>query len=151
MTTTEHTIQTLATEVAQQFETATRPDGTRYVCRKNEHRAEDWIQDMIRAAHGDMLPDDYVYQYASDALDAIAEGDEDGEYSILEPDVYTRDLLNWVGSDLNRVAYVDEAISEGAETLFDALTRGQLDEKQMVFDTVKQALLDRIDALEDAE
>jgi hypothetical protein len=77
--------------------------------------------------------DDYYYRwlafcmddYASMLKDYLGKPIEDIPFdeindsilSDLEPDVYTHDLLQWLGSNLNRMGYVDEVLSEEFEYL----------------------------------
>lgn len=74
-----------------------------------EDTAPEWASAVADAAHGDMMPDDWRYQMLDTALYAIAEGNDPDE---VEPPVYTHDLLQWLASHLDRVGYVDEAMSE---------------------------------------
>lgn len=123
------TIQELAGEAARWFETARRAtgdtdtgpreDGELYV--RTKEGAPEWVRELVWHAHGDMLPDDYRYRWTSDALDAIAEwmagweedpSDSDADFDDGAVDVYTAGRLAWLGSNLNRTSYVDEARDE---------------------------------------
>jgi hypothetical protein len=75
--------------------------------------------------------DDYYYSwlafcmddYASRLKDYLGKLIEDIPFdeindsilSDLEPDVYTHDLLQWLGSNLNRMGYVDEVLADEFE------------------------------------
>ncbi len=103
----------LAQEAQAQLETRTRDDGSRYICTKDG--APDWLTELIHKAHGDRLPDDYCYQFISDAIDAIAEeiGDEPADsLNCVEADMYTTDLTAWLHSRCDRVYYLTEAQEE---------------------------------------
>lgn len=131
------TIQELAAQYASWFETATRGDDTDFIRLKTE---DENIKQLIRAAHNDMMPDDYKYQFIHEALEAIADSDDIDEIS-LEPDCYNRDLLKWVSSYLTRAYYVDEAVENSAyENFYSALMLGQLTEKEEVLYSVKESL-----------
>jgi len=41
--------------------------------------AANWIGEMCHTAHGDMWPDDFRYRVIRDAIEAIAETDEDAD------------------------------------------------------------------------
>lgn len=78
--------------------------------------APQWFTDLCHHAHGDMMPDDWRYEFIQDALNAIEDGaDEDriDDLDSLYP--YTADRLRWLASNLNRPGYCDEAISDMGE------------------------------------
>lgn len=129
------TIQTLAKEASQYMTTDKRPDGSTFW--RTADDCPEWVTDMIHDAHGDMMPDDYRYRWVSYALEAFQNYD-DAERAIDEiaPDVYNYDLLQWVASNLNRMAYVDEAMENGAKSLSDALMWAQSDEMREVYSAV---------------
>lgn len=85
------------------------------------HKADtpEWRQELTRVAHGDMFPDDWRYRMISECADDLAVYDpenwEDNIMTIADSlvDVYTRDLLNWLGSRLDRFCYFDDAQEEG--------------------------------------
>jgi len=78
-----------------------------YFTRKNPRKvvalkahAPQWLRDAIREAHGDMLPNDWVYEACRDASLAIDDGaltDSDSvhQYADGAVDIYTRDLAEW--------------------------------------------------------
>jgi hypothetical protein len=69
--------------------------------------APQWVTDMCRAAHGDMMPDDWRFEMIEDALIAIENGDEFFDIDSLYP--YTHDRLNWFASRNDRHCFCDEA------------------------------------------
>lgn len=102
--------------------------------------APERVIDLVREAHGDFLPDDYRYEYIKESLELIAQDVEDAEES-LEADTYNADLLKWVSSNLNRMAYVDQALEEcKCAFLGEYLAIGQLTERQEVFTLVLSSL-----------
>ena len=126
------TIQEVAQEMLDNMETRTRDNGRDY--RVNGTTIE-WQKDIIHKAHGDKLPDDYVYVFIWEALCALAEcepGDEDDAILQIEPDVYTSELTAWLNSRCDRVGYMTEAIEEGAGDGFAALMTAQGKEKSEV-------------------
>lgn len=150
------TIQTLAGEARKQFEQRTRTTtGETYWAHGEADRYpnEDWVQDMIRAAHGDYMPDDQRYSMIVDALDAIADNvfGFDLEFSV-EPPTYTSDLTAWLNSSNSRVGYLTDALQEwGADCDgFQLLGRAWLQEFHEVLASVKDSLQDRLIELETA-
>lgn len=146
-------VQDLAREAYESFERKTREDGTSYVARKDE--APEWVADVIREAHGDMLPDDFRYQTIRDAFGAIADAsgdlDDAGHEFADDADVYNADLLAWVGSHGMRAGYVDEAREEFGEPrdFFHGLQMGQYAERREIFDVVLAELRRREDENDD--
>jgi hypothetical protein len=134
------TIQEFASEASNYMTTDTRPDGSTFW--KTTDNCPDWVSDLVRSAHGEMMPDDYLYRWTAYALEAFSSYD-DPERAIddISPDVYNWDLLNWVSSNLWRMGYVDEAMENGAKTLADALMMGQTDEMREVFYSVLESLV----------
>ncbi len=94
--------------------------------------APKWIQDIVWEAHGDLLPDDYVYEYVYDSFVRISDGVVGDDFSDhIQPDVYTFDLLKWLSSNLIRIEYVDEAVLRiGYADLLTAISYGQYLEQE---------------------
>ena len=118
----------VARELAAQFETATRPDGSKFT--RLRKRAPEWMKNAVRAAHAGKLPDDHTYQMASIAADYIAENVQSAYYihELAEQSMYEVEgptdraaLLAWVGSHSDRAALVDEAMEAGCETMDGAI------------------------------
>jgi hypothetical protein len=109
-----------------------------------------WVRDMVRDAHCGMVPDDWRYATILEALNHIAECadtedilDSSHDFADLACDVYSSDLLCWVASSLQRVAYVDNALEEfghGDRTLLGLLQMGQYYEATEIYDEVLAAL-----------
>lgn len=147
------TVQELATEALEYYRqsTAEEREGI-YVHTDN---APEWVVDMTRNAHGDMMPDDWKFKFVVEALEAISEADEGEEEDELyewEPDVYNHVLLQWVSSNLGRMGYVDEAVDNyGWTDLARALMAGQKTEFEWVAASVLKSLRDRLEELEAEE
>ena len=81
---------------------------------KKEHENNEELKDLIHKAHGENLPDDYIYEYISDALDLISECSDEEEIEErigeIEGDVYTSDLTKWLASHNGRVDYLTQAL-----------------------------------------
>ena len=106
----------------------------------------------VRMAHGDMLPDDYKYEYIVGALEAIADydGDEDDIEELaddLEADCYDSDLLEWLNSHSIRTWYVDKAVEEMGHGggIMEDIAMGQVEEKREVFFTVLEDLREKLE------
>ena len=139
-------MEQLAQKYLDQLQTKERDNGDTFLCFKGE--TPDWVQD----AHDGMLPNDFSYEFISDALGILAEIGEDEDY--YERVDQTTDqvncvLLNWVGSNYSRIGFVDEALADGAMTLSGALYDGQAKERLEVFQVVRDALMTEIDVLDD--
>lgn len=148
-TTTEATIESLAADFARRFEGAVRSDGTKYRRVKDDEKSEE-LTDLIHAAHGDMLPDDWKYQFIEEALDAIA---EDGEDADMEPSTYYGALGAWLGSHAERFGYCDEARQEWGGDFRDTahlLALGMYAEQREVLASVLASLEALVEAAEEA-
>lgn len=139
------TVRDLARAMAGRFTTRTRADDTKYVCLTDE--AEEWMRDVAREAHNDMLPDDWRYDAIASAVEFIAsEDDYDDrldEWADGMVDVYSWDLIAWLGSQAARAEYVQEARDEwgdAGESIYDELSRGQFFELREVVSLVVQSL-----------
>jgi hypothetical protein len=135
MRSSEDKVKELAKYMLTFLTTGKRDNGETFV--KQREHAPDWVDQVCREAHGDMLPDDYRYSFIQEALEAIVNSDslDDAE---IEADIYTHDLINWLGSTNSRYCYVDDARSEfgHADSVIDEIRQGQLMEKREVLDTI---------------
>jgi hypothetical protein len=155
MTTETPTVETVANEASAWFETATRGDGETYT--RTKDGCPEWVQELVYDAHGDFGPDDWRYDCIRAAVDAIADGadeDDPGEFADQHADVYTARGLAWLASNLNRVGYVDDAVSEygydEGRGIAGMVALGQYAEASEVFASVAQSLADRLNAIEEA-
>jgi hypothetical protein len=131
------TIQELARQYADMFITAQRDNEETYLTLRDSN---DNLMSLIRDAHGDMMPDDFKYQFIHEALEAIAETDDIDDIN-LEPDCYNRDLVKWVSSNLIRASAVDEAVENYSyKCFYSALRMGQSAEKEEVLYFVRSSL-----------
>lgn len=112
---------------ARFFEHRTRDDGSAFYTLSDDR--PEWLYDAVQEAHDGELPNDWRYDTAHSIVNLIDIGlsvpGEASEIADSLTDVYNYDLLEWVSGHLGRMEYVDEAISEGADTLTEALMRGQ--------------------------
>jgi len=113
------------------------------------------MRDVVREAHGDMLPDDWRYETCADACAFIADADEPeegaSEFADGAVDVYTSSLTDWLGSSVYRPGYVDEAANEfgPAEDVLAGIARGQYMEAEEVYAATLNALQARADDSEE--
>lgn len=110
----------------------------------------DWCQDMAREAHGDMMPDDWKYEFISDSLSALSECDDEEEArDSLEPSVYYSDQLKWFSSHMDRPAYVDTARHEfgdvGGRPVMEMVAQGMAQELDEVFGLVLSFLQNKVE------
>jgi hypothetical protein len=137
------TLQSLACQMSQAFESATRPGGEAF--RKLKEDAPPWMIAVCRRAHDDakLLPDDWRYAFIEEAVDALAAYEDiDDARGSLEPDLYTSDLTGWLHSLNCRVYYLDEALTDYGSFRdgFQLLAAAQMIEKEEVFQQVVAAL-----------
>jgi len=149
------TIQEKAAEALRYFEAKQREDGSSYW--KLTDNRPDWVHDMVREAHGNMLPDDWKYQMIWEVLSALGEYECDpyDEFSVLEETyimapVYTSDLLDYHGSHAERIGRVDDLLLEASDggghygMLSDLIAAAWLHECQEVWSSVVQSLENQV-------
>lgn len=138
-------IRILAGEALSYFQHKKRHDGTKYWT--VQYGAPEWVHKLTFAAHNDgkILAEDFRYLFIVEALEALAENPEEPEM-MLEPSVYTSELIKWLDASSYRMGLVDEAVNGfGWSGLFNALQAGQLREKEEVLQLVREFLEKRIE------
>lgn len=140
-------VQELAHDYHSYFEWKKRDSGKEFWATTSDRPKE--LENLIHKAHTEMMPDDYKYEYIENSLDIIesAERDEDLEepYDQLEHDVYTRDLIEWLRSNLDRTYYADEVLKEyggSVDGIIQVLGAAQQREKEEVYFEVLRGLRD---------
>jgi hypothetical protein len=139
------TIQQLAKEFTSRFEKEVRGYKSEYYRVKDGQETPDLLN-LCREAHGDMLPDDWRYAFIVESLGILADCDRpDHADSLIEADIYTGELTEWLHSHTSRLGYCDSAVSKYGSapepfSTFDLLQWGQLAEKQEVFYSVLSSL-----------
>ncbi len=137
-------IQAKASEWLKWFEWKERDNGDKFVTLKDGRPDE--LLEMVHKAHDDMGPDDHRYEFIENSLQSLVDYDDPDDIdSEMEPDIYNNDLLKWLGSNLTRAGYVDEAVEEfGIDAkgfdLYKVIGWGQLREKQEVLNIVRHAV-----------
>jgi|SRR5579863_4536191 len=150
MEATTTTVQALAKEAAQCFETAHRGDDPErpYICLCDSAPA--WVHELVYTAHGDFGPDDWRYQVILAACETIHDQAEAGnepyeyqsEFADGQIDVYTGERLHWLASNLNRPDYCDEATAELGQPsdIVEMVGQGQYMEASEIYGLVMQYL-----------
>lgn len=148
-------LQAKAEEALSYFEHKQRPGDPEKTFWSMKDSRPEWIKDMVYQVHdnGAILPDDYKFAFVVASLDRIMDYDDPDEASDeIEADVYTSDLYDWLSSNLNRAAYVDEAVKDfGGEPggIVDQIMLGQAAEKREVYWTVLNFLLEQMQTKEE--
>lgn len=115
------TLHEAATQLSDAFETRTRANGEVFKCLKDG--SPEWIEEAVQSAHGDMMPNDWSYRLISHIASSIDEYASDNDIDELRDldseiidraiPVYTRDQLDWLSSNLERLGYCDQAREDG--------------------------------------
>lgn len=125
------TVQSLASDLYDAMVLKTRANGESFTSLKDG--SPDWMQDVVRKAHGDFLPDDWRFAAIKHLASAVSEMDDaddaDGYGEICDGavSVYTGALTAWLASNIIRVGYCDQAHEElgAAANMSQALMQGQ--------------------------
>ena len=131
------TVQELARILADSLTTQERNGKTITVTKDDK---PEWVVDVIHAAHGNLLPDDWTYEVVGEVAELLADGDDDSD---IEADIYTHDLLQWLAEYPNAADAVDEWYDETGEprgALIEQLQQGQYKAKRDIFYAVESAL-----------
>ena len=106
----------IAKQLADAFRTDIRCDGTTFY--KLRDGSPQWMTDAIHAAHGDILPLDWIYEHCHHVADKMTEyepeqwDDSVSEWADSLVDVYNYDLARWLSLHLDFAEIVDEAVRE---------------------------------------
>lgn len=157
------TTQEIAAAAYEQFERAARAtsDGEMFVRIKDG--APDWIKDAVKDAHngGEILPDDWTYERARSAFEAISEADDPQdarhEWADGEADTYTSARLSWLADYPGALDAVDEAVdefgwpSEAGGTVAALAGRGQYIAAGRLYDAILAACEERAEEEDDED
>jgi hypothetical protein len=145
----------LMQELSKAFVADKRDDGTEYVRLKDGH--PEWMLAVVFAAHNDMLPDDWRHKMIERAVSTLSGinpdcwEDETGEIADSLVDIYNWPRLQWLASHLDRAAYCDQALEEGAVDekagMFQRIGMGQYEEYYEIVST----LIREVEKLADEE
>ena len=120
-----------ALKAVARFEVKKRTDETEFVVLKD---TEGELYEAVRNAHGDRFPDDFIYSTFLSLLERIGDYEIDDDdklqeyrYEIVESlvDVYTHDLTAWLHKRNDNVFYLSQAIADGEQDGFKALSQAQ--------------------------
>lgn len=142
------TLQEKAQKYINQFDTITIQDTnkTRVILKDD---ASEELKLSVQNAHQDKLPRDFVYETYLRILEKICDYNTDSmdffdetRYEIVDSmvDIYTSDLVEWLGEDNNNVYYLSDAISDGVEDGFQALQLAQYKAIDEIFPYVQELL-----------
>lgn len=108
--------------------------------------APTWVGDLVYRVHGSLLPDDWTYATIRGAADAIA---EDGDDAVLEPSIYTADLLRWLSDYPDAIDLCDAATADFGpmSSLIETIQCGQ----RLALDAILAAVLAELARLADEE
>lgn len=96
-------------------------DGTTRVVLKDDAPQE--LRDAVHEAHGDKLPNDFIYstfagllcrisEYDAETVDELRDNGYDHEIIDGYVDIYTHDLLQWLASDIDNLEYMSRVMAE---------------------------------------
>lgn len=154
MTTTKQA--EIAKQLAEAFTTDTRNDGATFY--KLRDGSPQWMTDAIHAAHGDILPMDWIYEHCSRMADNLNEYEpEQWDDSVSEwadglVDVYNADLARWLSLHLDFAEYVDNATQELGHSdrgIFGDIAMGQYSLLENIAYALIQAVREQAEDLED--
>jgi hypothetical protein len=144
-----------ARSFADAFEQRKRDNGDEFYSLKDG--SPEWMLEAVRAAHGDMLPNDWSYRFAahmaSDIADAADNGEDFAEAIDTASDnlipAYNGERLAWLASHLERAGLVDEAVSEfgwpADGGIFQAIAYGIQNELHTIGHSIADALNEQAD------
>jgi len=145
--TKELTLESIAAEASKFFVSKTKDDGKNFTIYTDDR--PQWVEDLVFEAHGDKLPDDYIYEWIDSALKSIAGGmTEDNIYDYVdsEVDCYTSGLTEWLNSRNDRVYYLTDALNQCEQTDgFELLGMAQYQEIGEVFNSVLNSITERLE------
>ena len=133
-----------------QFETKKRGEETIIVFKDN---VDPELKNSVFKAHGDRLPDDWIFDIYHSILGCLADYDiesiddiDENRSEIVDGlvDVYTSDLTSWLNNDNRNVYYLTEAQEEYGEEKdgFNLLMMAQYKAIDEIFGEVENLLTD---------
>lgn len=117
------TIQEKAQMYSDMFESKQRDNGDYFVV-FNKTATEE-LQDSVKQAHGDDMPNDFIFSTYADLMQKVTEYEldssealEDMRHEIVDGsvDIYTHDLTKWLASDTKNVDYLGQVVDEHTGT-----------------------------------
>lgn len=114
---TPMTITQKAQNYSNYFKSNKRDNGETYVYLSDDRPEE--LQESVREAHGERLPNDFTYGSYADLLQKVTEYEvntiddlEDVRHEIVDGyvDIYTSDLTKWLHDDIHNVEYLNDVM-----------------------------------------
>jgi hypothetical protein len=146
------TLSGMADYALKFFEQAERSNGDKFYRTKDQ--TPEWITDLIREAHGERFPDDWIYKAVVEVLNELSDSDyetvedaDDVRSELVDGlvDVYTASLTAWLASDVRNVYYLGEAMEPEPRDGFQLLGMAQYHAYDEVFGAVLTALGNRLE------
>lgn len=133
---------------AAAFEPRTRNDGSTFWTTRDD--APEWVSDIVRDAHAGALPCDWRYDKIADLAHDLRDVSDPDDFDVMEwadraTDVYTSDLLAWMGLAYAVDAVDDAAVEWGMDTkgVIEQIMAGQCYMLAEIAGVVLSALSDR--------
>ena len=115
-------IKNAAEKYTAYFKTVDKDNGPSIIALKDNAPQE--LFSAVRDAHGDKLPDDWIFATFADLLQRVTEYDAETvddlrdngiDHEIVDSyvDVYTHDLLQWLASDADNLEHLAQAAQDG--------------------------------------
>lgn len=158
------TLAALAAVLAATFTAGVRDNGQGYT--KQKEGTPEWAIDIVREAHGGMMPNDMSYNLILGVVNDIEEVLRYNDESDLDDlrheridsliPVYNTHRVAWLASDLARGDFVDEALENmggqlgHADGIYSLIALGIDVELNMIWAAVENGLRARQDELADA-
>lgn len=108
------TVKERATEALHYFDHVERETTDSKVILVLKDDAPHQLREMVHAAHLGLVPNDtsirMIYEMLCTLSDVRGDSAVDGIIAEFEPPIYYNELIDWLGSDMTRVDYADDAI-----------------------------------------
>lgn len=148
-------LATVASEFSAAFIRDTRNDGKDFY--KLRDGSPQWMTDAVHAAHGDIMPDDWIFDQCDSIARSLTEYEperwEDAAHDIADGlvDVYNNDRARWLASHLAFGEMCDEATDElgQASGIYETIGRGQYYMLLRMVDAIVNALTDEAERREE--
>jgi len=106
-------------------------------------KAPEWLKEAVQEAHDGMLPDDYIFEWCTEAYHAYEDynGNLDSAISDIEAEPYYNALNVWFSSRMARAELVDEMLQElDCKEVYTAIAWAQVREKERVYRVIFEAI-----------
>lgn len=103
-------INKVAKHLLEKFEVKTKACGEKIIiCHSNSH-----LQDFIQEVHGELLPDNFIYQTIYNCIESVANGSStvSAAFEEMTPDTNIYDLTEWSISVPSRIHRINNILPE---------------------------------------